>query len=813
MKRKTRKATMNKKVLNTLEFNKITDMLCREATSDPGRKLCLALEPMVELESINKAQQETYDALGMLISKGNISFGSNTDIEFALKSLKIESALSSTELLKIAKLLRNAAAVKAYARDDASKDEPARNSLSDYFDGLSPLSNIADEILRCIISEDEIADDASPELKNIRRQKSVIGERIHSKLMSMLNGSERTYLQDAVVTQRDGRYCLPVKSEYKSQIRGMVHDQSSTGSTFFIEPDAVVSMNNELKELDIKEKEEIESILRQLSLSCGEHIEELHENARIMTILDFIFAKGNLALRMNATKPVFNKKHIINIRKGRHPLLDPKKVVPVDIRLGREFDLLVITGPNTGGKTVCLKTVGLLSLMGQSGLHIPALDRSELSIFTKIFADIGDEQSIEQSLSTFSSHMKNIVTVMRYADENSLCLFDELGAGTDPTEGAALAIAILDSLHRRGIRTVATTHYSELKVYALSTDLVENACCEFDVETLSPTYRLLIGIPGKSNAFAISSKLGLPKSIIDEAQKQIGVSQKSFEDLIADLESSRITIEKDREEVAEYKKKIKELQDNLHAKNEKIDIRRENIIKEANSQARQILEDAKKTADETIKVFQNAGPGASMKELEHQRALLRGEISKANEKLSLKEKKTASQKAVDPDKLAVGDPVRIVSMGMDGTVNSLPDAKGNLFVMCGQLRTRTNVKNLISIDPSELEKQDKERQKAHIHQQNASIKSDQALSKAYTLSSELNLLGKTVDEALSELDKYLDDAYLSHLSTVRIVHGKGTGALRQAVGRFLKKVKYVKEFRIGEYGEGDAGVTIVTFKD
>ena len=804
---------MNKKVQKTLEFDKIIQMLVAEASSDPGRRLCEELVPMDKYETINTAQQETYDALGMLISKGSISFGSNHDIGFSLRSLEVGSALTSGELLKIANMLQNTARVKSYARDDSGKETGNENSLDKYFEGLSPLTNVSEEILRCILSEDEIADDASPALKDIRRQKVIIGDRIHSKLQSILNGSERTYLQDAVITQRDGRYCVPVRSEYKSQIRGMVHDQSSTGSTFFIEPEIVVNMNNELKELDIREKEEIDRILAELSSLCSEHTFELSENARLMTLLDFIFAKGSLALRMNATRPVFNKKHIISLRKARHPLIDPKKVVPVDISLGRDFDLLIVTGPNTGGKTVCLKTVGLLTLMGQAGLHIPTLDRSELSIFSKVFADIGDEQSIEQSLSTFSSHMKNIVTVMKYADRDSLCLFDELGAGTDPTEGAALAIAILDSLHQRGIRTMATTHYSELKVYALSTENVENACCEFDVETLSPTYRLLIGIPGKSNAFAISSKLGLPKEIIESAEKQIDTSQRSFEDLISDLEASRITIEKDREEVAEYKKKIKELQDNLHVKNEKIDVRRENIIREANAEARAILEEAKKTADETIKVFQNAGPGASMKELERHRAILRGEISKKNDKLSLKEKSVSPNKAIKPEEIAIGDPVRITSMGLDGTVNTLPDAKGNLFVMCGQLRTRTNIKNLIRIDASEIEKQDKDREKAHIHQKNASVKMDLSTVKTYSLSSELNLLGKTVDEALHELDKYLDDAYLAHLSTVRIVHGKGTGTLRQAVGRFLKKVKYVKEFRIGEYGEGDAGVTIVTFKD
>ena len=804
---------MNKKVQKTLEFDKIIQMLVNEATSDPGRDMCNKTEPVDNYEQISRLQQETSDALGRIISWGSVSFGSNTDVSHMIKSLEIGVSLTASDLLKIAGMLKNVAGVKNYSKGATSRDEEKPDSLTEYFDALTPLTPVSDEILRCIISEDEISDDASAQLKNIRRQKGIIADRIHSKLQSMVNGSERTYLQDAVVTQRDGRYCIPVKSEYKSQIKGMIHDQSSTGSTFFIEPEAVVSLNNELRELSIREKEEIEKILGDLSLNCAGHTEEIKEDARLMTLLDYIFARGELALKMNATRPVFNKKRIINIRKGRHPLIDPQKVVPVDISLGRDFDLLVITGPNTGGKTVCLKTAGLLCLMGQAGLHIPALDRSELPVFSKIFADIGDEQSIEQSLSTFSSHMKNIVTVLKYADENSLCLFDELGAGTDPTEGAALAIAILDSLHRRGIRSMATTHYSELKIYALSTDKVENACCEFDVETLSPTYKLLIGVPGKSNAFAISSKLGLSKSIIEEAKKQIDASEKSFEDLISDLETSRMTIEKDREEVAEYKKKIKELQDNLHAKNEKIDTRRENIIREANNEARAILEEAKKTADETIKVFQNAGPGASMKELERQRAILRGEITKKNDKLSLKEKSVSPGKAIKPEDIAIGDPVRITSMGMDGTVNSLPDSKGNLFVMCGQLRTRTNVKNLVRIDASEIEKQDKDREKAHIHQRNASVKMDLSSAKSYSLSTELNLLGKTVDEALCELDKYLDDAYLAHLSTVRIVHGKGTGTLRQAVGRFLKKVKYVKEFRIGEYGEGDAGVTIVTFKD
>lgn len=809
---------MNKKVLQTLEFNKVIDMLVEKAGSEPGKELCRKLDPMVDIDEIRNAQQQTYDALGMLISKGSISFGSTKDITYSVKSLDIGSTLSMIELLNIAKLLTNVDRVKKYSSEDGlinssmlgkasndtdNNDDKKINSLTEYFEGLNPLKKIADEINRCILSEDEIADDASSELKSIRRSIIITNDKIHSQLSSMVNGSFRTYLQDAVITQRDGRYCIPVKAEYKGTVKGMVHDQSSTGSTFFIEPEAVVNLNNELRELAIKEKEEIQIILASLSSMAGEYTNELLDNMKIMTKLDFIFAKAALALDMNATMPLFNRKHRINIRKGRHPLLDKKKVVPIDIHLGDEFDLLIITGPNTGGKTVSLKTVGLLTLMGQAGLHIPALDRSELSIFTKVFADIGDEQSIEQSLSTFSSHMKNIVTILKFANEDSLCLFDELGAGTDPTEGAALAISILDHLHNRGIRTMATTHYSELKVYALSTPKVENACCEFDVETLSPTYRLLIGIPGKSNAFAISQKLGLPQSIIDNASSQIGKSERSFEDLIADLEASRITIEKDREEVAEYKAKIKELQDNLHAKNEKIDLRREAIIREANAKAKDILEEAKAQADETIRVFQKAGPGASMKDLEKEREKIRGAISTKNDNLSLKKEKVVKQKAIKAEELKIGDPVKIVTMGMTGSVASLPDSKGNVFVMCGALRTQTKIDNLERI--SQAPESPKIVSKSPS---TASVKN----AKAYSISSEINLLGKTVDEAIYELDKYLDDAYLAHLSQVRVVHGKGTGALRQAVQKYLKKASYVAEYRAGEYGEGDAGVTIVTFK-
>ena len=790
---------MNQKALNILEYYKIIEKLTDKASSVPGKELCRNLFPETDLEVIKVNQAHTRDALSRLFKKGGISFGGNKPVGRALSSLEIGSCLSSAELLVIAGLLENANRIKSYGRKD--RDDLPTDTLDEFFNAIEPLTFLSEEIRRCILGEDEFADDASPALKHIRRSKLIINERIHSQLNQMVNGSLRTYLQDAVVTMRNNRYCIPVKAEYKNQVSGMIHDQSSTGSTLFIEPAAVVEMNNQLKELDLKEREEIEKILATLSSNTAEHIDAIAGNQKILTELDFIFAKGSLALEQNATEPVFNTNHYLNIRKGRHPLLDKKKVVPIDISLGKDFDLLIVTGPNTGGKTVSLKTVGLFTLMGQAGLHIPAADRSELSVFTNVFADIGDEQSIEQNLSTFSSHMKNIVTILKEADRNSLCLFDELNAGTDPTEGAALAIAILSTLHDKEIRTMATTHYSELKVFALSTPFVENACCEFDVETLSPTYRLLVGIPGKSNAFAISSKLGLSEDIINKAREQISEEKESFEDLLTSLEQSRITIEKEQAEIAAYKAEIAALKNKLEKKSEKIDETRDRILREANEQARNILQEAKATADETIRVFQKAGPNASMKDLEKARSGLRDKISQKNEKLAMKQEKPKG-KELKPNQIKLGDSVKIVSMGLKGTVNSLPDNKGNLYVMCGIMRTQTNIKDLALIDEPTITTP------ALTRSNTGKIK----MSKSFSVSTEINLLGKTVDEALAELDKYLDDAYLAHLPSVRIVHGKGTGALRKAVQDYLRRVKYVKSFRLGEFGEGDAGVTIAEFK-
>ena len=804
---------MNEKVLRTLEYNKIIEMLANKANSAPGKKLCRELVPSTDLGEIRRNQRQTADALRRLFRFGSTSFGNNKDLGYSIRSLEVGSTLSILELLNIASMLDNVSRIKAYGRQDrkessAEPEEEARDTLDEYFELLTPLTGLAGEIHRCILSEEEIADDASPKLRSIRRSMLQTNDKIHGQLTSMLSGSYRTYLQDAVITMRNNRYCIPIKAEYKGQVNGMIHDQSATGSTYFVEPAAVVELNNKLRELELEEKEEIGRILAELSAQAGAHTEELADDLKIMTLLDFIFAKAELAMDMNATEPLFNEDHSINIRKGRHPLLDKKKVVPIDIHLGRDFDLLVITGPNTGGKTVSLKTVGLFTLMGQAGLHIPALDRSELSIFTEVYADIGDEQSIEQSLSTFSSHMKSIVHILDHADADSLCLFDELGAGTDPTEGAALAIAVLNYLHDRGIRTMATTHYSELKIYALSTSFVENACCEFNVETLQPTYRLLIGIPGKSNAFAISAKLGLSEEIIDAAREQIGKEDKTFEDVIADLEQSRITIEKEQLEIAQHKERIRALEEQLRQKNEKIDQAKDRILREANEKAREILQEAKEVADETIRDFHKAGAGADIRELEKKRQKVRDKISEKNDRLSVggTSLKAPENKAIDPKKLKKGDSVRIVSMGLTGTVSTLPDAKGALFVQCGIIRTHTNVKDLVYVQEETVTTPKLQRSGG------GSGSGKMKMAKTMSVSTEINLLGKTVDEALALLDKYLDDAYLAHLPSVRVVHGKGTGALRNAVHGHLKRLKYVKEYRLGEYGEGDSGVTIVTFK-
>ncbi len=796
---------MNQKALKTLEYDKIINQLTEYAASAPGKLLCRNLVPSGDYGEIVRAQAETTDAVTRVRMKGGLSLSGVRDIRDSLKRLEIGSALSIQELLSASSLLTVAARAKAYGRHEESEELPG-DSLDGMFDSLEPLTPVNNEIKRCILSEDEISDDASPGLRRVRRSIKSINDRVHTQLNNILNSS-RSYLQDAVITMRDGRYCLPVKSEYKAQVSGMVHDQSATGSTLFIEPMAIIQLNNELRSLEIEEQKEIEAVLAALSNLLAPHTEELALNLEILTRLDFIFAKAALSRHYKCTEPRFNTEGRIHIKDGRHPLLDPQKVVPITVWLGTDFDLLIVTGPNTGGKTVSLKTVGLFTLMGQAGLHIPAFDGAELAVFDEVFADIGDEQSIEQSLSTFSAHMTNIVEILGKADSRSLCLFDELGAGTDPTEGAALAIAILNFLHNMNCRTMATTHYSELKVYALSTPGVENACCEFDVQTLRPTYRLLIGIPGKSNAFAISKKLGLPDYIIDDAKSHLEAEDETFEDIISHLEESRLTIEKEREEIRSYKAEIARLKSGLEQKEEKFDERRDKLIRSANEEAQRILREAKETADRTIKNINKLASvsGVDLKALETERTKLRDNLKKVEGSLSLRQE-TKPRKAVDPKTLKLGDGVMVLSMNLKGTVSTLPDAQGNLFVQMGILRSKVNISDIELIPEATVSGPGLE------NRRRGSSGGGIKISKSFGVSPEINLIGMTVDDAVARLDKYLDDACIAHLQQVRVVHGKGTGALRAGIHRHLKQLKNVKEFHLAEFGEGDAGVTIVVFK-
>ena len=789
---------MNYKSLTTLEYNKIIEKLVSFAASEPAKERLKKLVPMTDINDINHALAQTNDALRRIYAKGCVDFSGIKDIRASVKRLEVGSALSASELLNISSLLTCATHVKGYY-------EEMPDSISDMFTMLDGITSLNNSIKRAIISEDEISDEASPTLKSLRRQKANANDKIHSELTRMLNSnSVRNCLQDFVITTRSGRYCLPVKAEYKSQVPGMVHDQSATGSTLFIEPASVVKLNNDIRELELKEQAEIEVILASLSAAAAEYTDILSTDQSILTDLDFIFAKAQLSRFYKCSEPMMNTNNYINIKKGRHPLIDQHAVVPIDIYLGDKFNLLIITGPNTGGKTVSLKTVGLLTLMAQAGLNIPALEHSEIAVFDNIFADIGDEQSIEQSLSTFSSHMTNTVNILKEADENSLILFDEIGAGTDPTEGAALAISILNDLHLRGITTMATTHYSEIKVYALTTDGVENACCEFDVNSLRPTYRLLIGIPGKSNAFAISKKLGLPEYLIQDASSRMDSEDIKFEDLVADLENSRITIEKEREEINIYKSEIEQLKAQLKKKSDRLEERTDKIIRKANEEAANILREAKEYADETIKTMNKHG--MTVKELEHQRSELRDKMKKNQSKLSIKPaKEQKSHKSHNLCDFTVGTHVKVLSMNLEGVITGKPNNKGELTVQMGSLSTKTKISNLEIL---ENYKEPKEKSTTKGVGGSGKIK----MSKSAGISTEINLLGCTVDEAVARLDKYLDDAYLSGIPQVRVVHGKGTGALRNGVTSYLYGVPYIKSFRLGEIGEGDTGVTIVDFK-
>ena len=788
---------MNRKSLITLEYNKIIDKLQSFAVSRDAKNKAAKLVPMTDIDKINVCLTETGDAVSRLYAKGCASFSGVSDVMGSVKRLEVGSCLNAHELLQISGVLSAAKAHKTHY-------EETQDSLTPLYDSLDPVPSLYAQIKKCIISEDEISDDASANLKDIRRNIRLANDRIHTELNKILNNqSLRNCLQDYVITSRQGRYCLPVKAEYKSQVPGMVHDQSATGSTIFIEPAAVVKLNNDIRELELKEEAEIQVILADLSAQAAEYTEQIATDYKVLVKLDFIFAKAQLARNWHCTAPVMNTEHYTNIKQGRHPLIDPEKVVPIDINLGKDFNLLIITGPNTGGKTVSLKTVGLLTLMAQAGLYIPALDHSQIGIFNNIFADIGDEQSIEQSLSTFSSHMTNTIHILKNATSDSLILFDEIGAGTDPTEGAALAISILNDLHQRGITTMATTHYSEIKIYALTTPGVENACCEFDVASLKPTYRLLIGVPGKSNAFAISKRLGLPEYLIDDAARRMDAEDIHFEDIISDLETSRATIRKEQEEIARYKKEITDLKAELKAKQQRLDERTDKIIKKANQEAAEILKEAKEYADETIKTMNKHG--LSVKELEKQRTAVRDKINKSQEKLAVKTAPPKAHKASDISEFKEGIYVRILSMNLTGTVVGTPNTKGEVTVAVGSLTTKAKINNLEIITDY---KEPEESKPGKSSTGQGRIK----MSKSASISPEINLLGCTVDEAVARLDKYLDDAYISKLSQVRIVHGKGTGALRAGITAYLKGIPYIRNFRLGEAGEGDAGVTIVEFK-
>lgn len=791
---------MNTKVYKTLEYNKIIEMLKKYASSSMAKSVADHLVPMTDLNEIKEAQTQTSDALARIFRKGSLSFSGIHEIGPSLKRLEVGATLGAGELLHLASNLEAALRVKSYGRS-AAEEEPT-DSLDCYFQALEPLSPLSNEIRRCILSEEEIADDASPTLKQIRRTMKITNDKVHSSLNDIINSqNNRTMLQDSLITMRNGRYCIPVRQEYKSKFPGMIHDQSSSGSTFFVEPMAIVKLNNELMELEIKEQKEIEIILANLSMTAAENVEAMTENQKILTTLDFIFAKAMLSKEMRATEPRFNDRGIVRIKKGRHPLIPAKHVVPIDIHIGDDFHLLVITGPNTGGKTVTLKTVGLFTLMGQAGLHIPAFDGSELAIFEEVYADIGDEQSIEQSLSTFSSHMKNTISIIEQANYRSLVLFDELGAGTDPTEGAALAMSILSDLHRRKVTTIATTHYSELKVFALSTERVSNACCEFDVETLRPTYRLLIGIPGKSNAFAISNKLGLPDYIIDDAKKRIGEQDKTFEDLISDLNHSRVTIEKEKEEISAYKEEIESLKKELQNKQNHLDEMKDRILRKANEEANQILQEAKDFADNSIRKFNKWQHQTGLnKEMEAERQELRNRLNKTGSNLSIQAK--TAKKTHKPKDFKLGDTVNVLTMGIKGTIASLPNAKGDCTVQMGILSSQVNIKDLELVDEEVI------KAPTLTKTQSGKIK----MSKSFSIHPDINVIGKTVDEALPEVEKYLDDAYLAHMPRVTVIHGVGTGALRNAIHAVLKRDKHVKSFRLGEFGEGGMGVTVVEFK-
>lgn len=777
---------MNEKVLKITEWAKITAMLADFCKTPIGRESALSCVPLGSPEEVTEALEKTEAAVDRIRLFGPFSASGARDIRESLLRLKVGSHLSMKEIYDIGVLLKATDRVSSYGKKTENED-----SLTGLFSSLEPLTAFRKTIEETLLSEEEMADTASPALASIRRKIRSEEAKIRTELNDIL-AANASYLQDHVITMRDNRYCIPVKSEFRSQVSGMVHDESASGSTIFIEPMRIVKANNEIRHLEVEEEKEIAAILASLSETAEGYREILSVNLSALSELDFIFAKATLASEMKATKPILRTDAGFKLKEARHPLLNTEKIVPIDVSLGEDFDTLIITGPNTGGKTVSLKTIGLLTLMGLSGLFIPAFDGSSIAFFREIYADIGDEQSIEQNLSTFSSHMKNLVDILKKADGLSLVLLDELCAGTDPEEGASLAIAILSALRRRKARIAVTTHYSELKLFALSEKGVENGCCEFDVATLSPTYHLLIGIPGKSNAFAISSKLGLSGEIIKEAKEGLDTHHASFEDVLRDLNHSKRQIEKEKRMIQDLKKEEEEIRNSLQKEDQRLSEKEEKILKKARDEAARMLAEAKAQLDDAVRTAREHG--GDMKALENMRTKTREKLSEATKK----EQKAVRKSKTAKDEIAVGKKVRVLSMDMDGTVLSLPNDKGFLYVEIGSMKTRLPLSDI-----EIAENQETKSAKKTIYP---------SFSSADTISIELNVIGKTTDEAIRLLDRYLDDAYGSHLLSVRIVHGKGTGALRRAIQKRAKEISYVKSVRDGEYGEGDAGVSVITFR-
>ncbi len=790
---------MNTKSLKTLEFIKIRELLKSKAISHMGKNQCEKLEPITDLAKITMLQQETTEAFNYIMKKGSLPLGGISDITESMKRVDMQGVLSISELMKISDFLYVCRKLKKYATKVGNEDNYML--LDPVFDEIEMLSPVEREISGCIANENELRDDASSELYKIRIAIKTSNQKIKDQLNSIIQSQTyKSMLQDTVVTLRNGRYCVPVKQEFKNTFKGIVHDQSATGSTVFIEPNSVVSQNNRIRELQLEESKEIEKILARLTELVYENRLAINQNKYLITKLDVIFAKGELSIMMNAVQPMFNEDGYVNIKKGRHPLIPSDIVVPIDVYLGDKFSTLLITGPNTGGKTLSIKTVGLFTIMGQCGLHIPANSGSELSIFDNVFSDIGDEQSIEQSLSTFSSHMTNIISILDKVTDKSLVLLDELGAGTDPVEGAALAIAILQYLYDRGCKVCVTTHYSELKMYALSTEGVENASCEFDVETLRPTYKLLIGIPGKSNAFSISKKLGLADYIIEDAKKTISNQDEKFEDIITDLEIAKKEVLVEKEHAEKLKHEVEGLSSKIKKEQEKLENERKDIIIKAKQEARAITVQAKKEADELIKQLNEQSKNlVGIKELDKTRQQIQSNITELEKDIfnAPKEKKISD----DVRKLRKGDEVMVISMNSEGKLASNIDNSDMVMVAMGNMKIKIHI--------SSLEPIKKVKKKAQVQQKY----SKKALSsKSKNMTAELDLRGMLVHEGLEELDKFIDDAILTGMGQISIIHGKGTGAMRNGVHNHLKQSPSISSYRLGEFGEGDMGVTIAKLK-